>query len=91
MAVVGGSDLGLLCGLLHGLVLGLRFGHSVCRSWLASDVVVDGFGCCGFLWLLGAILTVAVVLWWLVVDLGAFCCFWVVVVDLMLLGFGGCC
>ena len=58
MAVVSGSDLGLLCGLLHGLVLGLRFGHSVCRSWLASDVVVDGFGCCGFLWLLGAILTV---------------------------------
>ena len=82
MAVVSGSDLGLLCGLLHGVVLGLRFGHSVCRSWLASDVVVDGFGCCGFLWLLGAILTVWQWFlggWWLVVDLGAFCCFWVVV------------
>ena len=26
VAVVGGSDLGLVCGLLNGLVLHLRFG-----------------------------------------------------------------
>ena len=49
----------------------------VTSSWLASNVVVDGFGCLGLLWLVGAILGV----WqWLVVVFGC---------SLLLLG-GGC-
>ena len=30
----------------------------VISSWLASDMVVDGFGCLGLLWLVGAIIGV---------------------------------
>ncbi|KAF3960185.1 hypothetical protein CMV_015082 [Castanea mollissima] len=48
VAVVGGSDLGLVCRLLRGLVCVLLVGlvtviAPAIYTWLASDVVVDGF------------------------------------------------
>ena len=97
--MVNGSNLGLVCGLWFVVWFVicrwvwsqcLSLVHGLLQTWWS--LVVDGFGCLGLLWLVGVILGV----WqWFLGGwqwfLGVVCYCWVVVVDLILMCFGGCC
>ena len=100
--MVNGSNLGLVCGLwfvvwfvIFRWVWSQRLSlvHGLVQTWWL--LVVDGSGCLRLLWLVGAIL--GVWQWYLggwQWFLGVVCYCWVVVVvvvDLILMCFGGCC